>query len=74
MERREFLKRTGPAVALAAATGGTGLIFHNRETTRQRTIVTKTKSFEVEPDPTLPRLTLASNEDPTHALGQALDA
>ena len=74
MERREFLKRTGPAVALAAATGGTGLIFHNRETTRQRTIVTKTTSFEVEPDPTLPGVTLARNEDPTHALSQALDA
>jgi len=74
MQRREFLKRTGPAVALAAATGTTGLIFHNRETTRQRTIVTKTASFEVEPDPTLPSVTLARNDDPTHALSQALDA
>ena len=74
MERREFLKRTGPAVALAAATGATGLVFHNRETTRRRTIVTKTTSFEVKPDPTLPRIALAQNEDPTHALRQALDA
>jgi uncharacterized protein (DUF362 family) len=74
VERREFLKRTGPAVALAAATGGTGLIFHNRDITRQRTIVTKTASFEVAPDPALPRLTLARNEDPTNALRQALDA
>lgn len=74
MERREFLKRTGPAVALAAATGGTGLIFHNRDTTRQRTIVTKTQSFAVDPDPAFPQLTLARHEDPTRALRQTLDA
>ncbi len=74
MERREFLKRTGPAVALAAATGTTGLLFHNRTTTRRRTVVTKTASFEVKPDPTVPRIALARNEDPTHALRQALDA
>jgi len=74
MERREFLKRTGPAVALAAATGTTGLIFHNRETTRRRTVITKTANFEVEPDLTLPRIALARNENPVHALNASLDA
>jgi uncharacterized protein (DUF362 family) len=73
MERREFLKRTGPAVAVAAATGTTGLIFHNRQTTRQRTVVTKTVNFEVDPDPTLPSVTLVRNDDPVHALQAALD-
>jgi hypothetical protein len=41
MDRRDFLKKTGPAVALAAVTGGTGLVFHNRETTRRRTLFVK---------------------------------
>ncbi len=74
VERREFLKRTGPAVALAAATGGTGLIFHNRDTTRQRTIVAKIMRFEVDHDPAFPRVTLARHDEPPRALRQALDA
>lgn len=73
MERRDFLKRTGPAVALAAVTGTTGMVFHNRDTTRGKTVVTKTASFEVPPDPTLPVLTTATNPDPAAALNAALD-
>ena len=44
MERRDFLKKTGPALALAAASGTVGLVFHNRETTRRRTLFAKTAS------------------------------
>ncbi|NIM50004.1 MAG: DUF362 domain-containing protein [Gemmatimonadales bacterium] len=73
MERREFLKKAGPAVAVAAVTGTTGLVFHNRQPTRRRTIVAKTTSFEVPPDPALPRVTLAGNTDPAAALNAALD-
>jgi len=74
MERREFIKRTGPAVALAAVTGTTGLVFHNRETTRRRTVLAKTADFEVPPDPAIPTLTSATNDDPVAALRAALDA
>jgi uncharacterized protein (DUF362 family) len=73
MERRDFLKRTGPAVALAAVTGTTGLVFHNRETTRRRTVLAKKASFEVPADPSLPILTSATNTDPATALNAALD-
>ena len=73
MERRDFLKKTGPAVALAAVTGSTGLVFHNRETTRRRALFTKTASFEVAVDPALPILTSATNDDPVAALNAALD-
>ena len=74
MERRDFIKRTGPAVALAAVTGSTGFLFHNREPTRRSTILSKTASFEVPPDPAFPVLTQATNTDPTMALNAALDA
>jgi uncharacterized protein (DUF362 family) len=74
MERREFIRRTGPAVALAAATGTTGFLFHNRDTTRRSTLLVKTANFEVPPDPSLPVLTQATNQDPTLALQAALDA
>jgi uncharacterized protein (DUF362 family) len=74
MDRRDFLKKTGPAVALAAATGGTGLAFHNRETTRHRSLFVKSANFEVPPDPSLPVLTSATNTDPVAALNAALDA
>jgi len=73
MERRDFLKRTGPAVALAAVAGSTGLVFHNRETTRRRTVFAKSTDFEVPADPSLPILTSATNPDPVAALNAALD-
>lgn len=74
MERREFIKRTGPAVAVAAVTGTTGFVFHNREATRRNTVVAKTANFEVPPDPSLPILTSSTNSDPVTALRAALDA
>lgn len=73
MERRDFLKRTGPAVALAAVTGTTGFVFHNREVVRRKLVLAKTASFEVQSDPNLPVLTSATNPDPVSALNAALD-
>jgi uncharacterized protein (DUF362 family) len=74
MKRRDFLKRTGQAVALAAVTGGTGLVFHNRETSAPGTAIASKVSFEIPPDPTLPRVTLCRNESPASALNKSLDA
>ncbi|UCD63645.1 MAG: DUF362 domain-containing protein [Candidatus Zixiibacteriota bacterium] len=74
MKRREFLKKTSKAVALAAAAGGAGLIFHNRSTSRYTPVVVKRTGFEIAPDATLPRLTLCENLDPVTALHYALDA
>ncbi|MFH1763388.1 MAG: DUF362 domain-containing protein [Gemmatimonadota bacterium] len=73
MERRDFLKKTGPAVALAAVTGTTGFVFHNRESVKHRNVLAKTASFEVPPDSNLPVLTSATNQDPVAALNAALD-
>ena len=73
MERREFLKRTGPAVALAAVTGTTGFVFHNRETTRRRLVLAKAGSWEVPPDSSLPTLATATNSDPASALNAAMN-
>ena len=74
MQRRDFLKRSVPAVALAAMTGGTGVLFHNRDTTKKTNLVAKAADFEVAPDPSLPVLTQATNPDPVSALNAALDA
>jgi uncharacterized protein (DUF362 family) len=73
MERRDFVKKTGPAVALAAVTGTTGLTFHNREPANRRLVLAKASSFEVPPDTKLPVLTSAVSEDPARALNAALD-
>jgi uncharacterized protein (DUF362 family) len=73
MERREFLKKTAPAVALAAVTGSTGVAFHNREPTQRRSLLVKSASFEVPSDSAYPVLTSAMNPDPVAALNAALD-
>lgn len=73
MERREFLRKTAPAVALAAVTGSTGVAFHNREPSRRRNLLVKSASFEVPSDPAYPVLTSAMNPDPAAALNAALD-
>jgi len=74
MERRDFLKKTSKAVALAAITGGTGLYFHDRKTASSFSLVSKINNFEIPPDPNLPGLTLAKNENHKAALNSALDA
>jgi uncharacterized protein (DUF362 family) len=73
-ERREFLKRTGGAVALAAVTAGTGLFFHGRDLFRYEKPVAVRRDFTVPNDPKLPRLSLARNEDHARALAAALTA
>ena len=74
MKRREFLKRTGQAVALATVTGATGLVFHNRDTATAASLVPVKPDFEVPADPSLPKVTLCRNEDPVVALRASLDA
>ncbi len=74
MRRREFLEKTGKAVALAAVTAGAGAFFHNRSITRLTPLAVKSGSFEVSPDPALPTVALAKYQDPSVALNYALDA
>lgn len=74
MNRREFLIQTGKAAALAAVTTGVGLAFHNRSTADYRPSLLRTSHFDLPPDPQLPKLALARNEDPIAALRQTLDA
>ncbi|MFH1685980.1 MAG: DUF362 domain-containing protein [bacterium] len=74
MQRRDFIKKTTSAIALAATTGGVGWVFHNREPAAYETPLAASLSFGVADDPRLPRLTLAHNENPASALNAALDA
>ena len=75
MQRREFLKRTSKATALAAVTGITGYHFYNREPWDSAPIVLRqAPSFEVAADPLFPQVTLAVNEDHIAALNATLDA
>ncbi len=74
MKRREFIKKTGKAVAFAAVAGGAGLALHNRDTTVYTPVVAKLKDFEVAADPLLPKVTFSTDVDPTLALRGSLDA
>jgi uncharacterized protein (DUF362 family) len=74
MKRREFVKKTSQAVALAAVTAGVGIGFYNRDSIRYAPVRTLTTDFTVPPEPTLPGLAMAYNPDPSVALRQALDA
>lgn len=74
MHRREFLKQTGKAAALAAVVGGTGLFFLDRNTKNYHAPLSKKTSFTVTPDPSLPKITLTRNEDHLAALHSSLDA
>lgn len=74
MRRREFLEKTGKAVALAAVASGTGVFFHNRASTRYTPLAVKSGSFVVPPDPALPQIALARYDDPISALNYSLEA
>jgi len=74
MKRREFIKKTGQALALAAVTGGIGTLFHNRESAAYQPLAPITTSFEVLPDSALPQVVMAQNENHITALNAALDA
>jgi len=74
MKRREFLKRTSQATALAVVTGTAGWFFHDREVAGRKQPIKKTSSFLVPSDDSLPDLCLARDEDHVSALNRALDA
>jgi len=74
MKRRDFIKQTGKAAALAVVTGGTGFFFHNRDKQNYETLVSKKAGFDVPADSTLPGITLAKNENHIAALNSSLDA
>ena len=68
MQRRDFLKQTGKATALAAVTGLGGFYFYDRDPWRAAPTVYRTApSFAVADSSSLPRVALATNEDPLSA-------
>ncbi len=73
MERRDFIKKTGKALGLAAVTGGVGLFFHNRQFSFYKPPAIKTADFTVANDAALPRIVSARNLDHVKALHAALD-
>ena len=74
MQRRDFLKKSGKAIALAAITGGVGFAFHNREKSTGGGLYRFDRSFEVAADSSLPKITLAKSEVYENGLNRALDA
>ncbi len=74
MKRREFLKRTTKATALAAVCGGTGWFFNNRQWFNYQPPMVGKHSFEIAPDNRFPQLTLTRDENHAAALYDALDA
>ncbi len=74
MNRRDFIKQTGKAAALAAVTAGTGWFFYNRKVETYEAPVLKAQDFEISPDSDFPGLTLARDENHIRALHKALDA
>jgi uncharacterized protein (DUF362 family) len=74
MKRREFLEKTGKAVALAAVTGGAAFLFHNRAPGQYHAIQTTTADFTVPRDPQLPTISLARETDHVAAMRKSLDA
>jgi uncharacterized protein (DUF362 family) len=74
MKRREFLTKTGKAVALAAVAGETGLINLGCQPGGFRRARVAKPDFEVASNPQIPKVALARNDDHARALGSALDA
>ncbi|MCK4856723.1 MAG: DUF362 domain-containing protein, partial [candidate division Zixibacteria bacterium] len=74
MRRREFITRTGRALAVAAVTGGTGLFFHDREKKVGEELVWRARDFAVPPDSKFPVVAMSRNKDHLTALRRALDA
>lgn len=74
MKRREFLKKTGQAAALAAMAGDVVLISGGCQSGGFRKARVAKPDFEIPADPLIPEISLARNEDHARALGAALDA
>lgn len=73
MKRRDFLKTTAKATALATICGGTGYLLHNRDTNVYKPILVKNVSFEVPSDSNFPAVCLSKNENILNALNNSLD-
>jgi len=74
MKRREFIEKTGQAVALAAVAGDAGLLVGGCQSGKYAKTAVKKPDFEVAVDPQMPKLVLAKNQDHAQALRTALDA
>jgi len=73
MKRREFIEKTGKAVAFAAMAGQTGMLAAGCGSRTFPKAATAKPDFEVSLDPDLPRIVLAKSEDHAEALRAALD-
>ena len=74
MKRREFLKRTSKATALAAVCGGGGWFFHDRHWFKYEQPIVHKPDFQIAIDNAYPQISLTRNEDHVAALRDALDA
>jgi len=74
MKRRELLKTTGQAMALAAVTGNLGLFTSACQSRVFRKTRKPKPNFAVENDPRLPNIILSRNVDNAFALAAALEA
>ena len=74
MKRREFLTKTGRAVALASVAGEAVLFNNSCQSGGYRKTTVAKPDFEVAVDPQIPKVVLARNENHAEALSKALDA
>jgi uncharacterized protein (DUF362 family) len=74
MKRREFIEKTGKAIALVAVGGQAGLTLDGCQSGTYRRTNSVKPDFEVPVDSALPKVTLAKNSDHAQALRTALDA
>jgi uncharacterized protein (DUF362 family) len=75
MQRRDFLKKTLPAVGLSVAAGGLGFLFHNKNTHKESPIqVPKIMNFSVKYDKDFPSLVIAKGDSPQSITKAAVDA
>jgi len=74
MKRREFIKKTGKAVALAAIAGNAEFLMIGCQSGSYGRAGNPKPNFEVPIDPLLPKVVLARNTDHAEALRAALDA
>jgi uncharacterized protein (DUF362 family) len=74
MKRRDFIKKTGQAIALAAVAGEVGLLADGCQSKPAGKTAVAKPNFEVANDPQLPKIVLAKNVDHALALSMALGA
>ncbi len=74
MRRREFLKKSIQAASLAAITGGSGWLLHNREIINYQPTLKRQADYRVQLNGDFPAVTLARSADPVVALNRSLDA